>query len=63
MALFLQLKQMPANAPSTPDLGAFVRAQIVAQKEEPNPIGFSLSDGTKGRVWLASDRRSIQDHR
>ena len=45
----------PANAPSTPDLGAFVRAQIVAQEEEPNPIGFTLPDGTKGRVWLASD--------
>jgi len=37
-------------------LGAFVRAQIVAQEEEPNPIGFTLPDGTKGRVWLASDR-------
>jgi hypothetical protein len=37
-------------------LGAFVRAQIVAQEEEPNPIGFSLPDSTKGRVWLASDR-------
>ena len=37
-------------------MGAFVRAQIVAQEEEPNPIGFSLPDGTKGRVWLASDR-------
>jgi len=36
-------------------LGAFVRAQIVAQEEEPNPIGFTLPDGTKGRVWLASD--------
>jgi hypothetical protein len=41
---------------STPDLEAFVRAQIVAQEDEPNPVGFSLPDGTKGRVWLASDR-------
>jgi hypothetical protein len=37
-------------------LGAFVRAQIVAQEEEPNPIGLSLPDGSKGRVWLGSDR-------
>jgi hypothetical protein len=36
-------------------LGAFVRAQIVAQEDEPNPIGLSLPDGTKGRAWLASD--------
>jgi hypothetical protein len=33
----------------TPDLGAFVRAQIVAQEEERNPIGFSLPDSTKSR--------------
>jgi PiT family inorganic phosphate transporter len=40
---------------STPDLGAFVRA-LVAQEDEPNPIGFTLPDGTKGSVWLAIDR-------
>ena len=51
---FSSIKTDACKAPSTPDLGAFIRAQIVAQ-EEPNPIGFSLSDGTKGRVWLASD--------
>jgi hypothetical protein len=42
--------------PHTPDLGAFVQAQIVARLEEPNPIGFTLPEGTKGQVWLASDR-------
>ena len=51
---FSSIKTDACKAPSTPDLGAFIRAQIVAQ-EELNPIGFSLSDGTKGRVWLASD--------
>ena len=39
----------------TPDLGAFVRAQIVADQDDPNPITFALPDGTKGRAWLASD--------
>ena len=54
MALFLQLKQKACKRPQTPDLGAFVRAQIVAQEAEPNPIGFT-PDGAKGRAWLASD--------
>src|SRR6476620_12012347 len=60
MALFLQLKQRPAN-----DLGTFVRAQIVAQEAEPNPLGFT-PDGAKGRAWLASDNdgsKIIGDHR
>ena len=51
---FSSIRTDACKAPSTPDLGAFIRAQIVAQ-EELNPISFSLSDGTKGRVWLASD--------
>src|SRR4249920_4139701 len=53
---FSPTKTSTCKPPHTPDLGAFVRAQIVAQEEEPNPIGFTLPDGTKGRVWLASDR-------
>ena len=53
---FSPTKTSSCKPPHTPDLGAFVRAQIVAHEEEPNPIGFSLPDGTKGRVWLASDR-------
>jgi hypothetical protein len=32
------------------------KAQIVAQYEEPNPIGFSLPDDTKGSVRLASNK-------
>ena len=35
-----------------PDIGEFVRAQIVAQKDQPNPVTFTLPDGRKGRVWL-----------
>jgi hypothetical protein len=53
---FSPTNSVTCKPPFTPDLGAFVRAQIVAQEEEPNPIGFTLPDGTKGRVWLASDR-------
>ena len=53
---FSSNKTDACKAPSTPVLGAFVRAQIVAQGDEPNPNGLSLPDGSKGRVWLASDR-------
>ena len=53
---FSSIKTVACKPAHTPDLGAFVREQIVAQEEEPNPIGFTLPDGTKGRVWLASDR-------
>jgi hypothetical protein len=65
MALFLQVNQQPMQTPSTPDLGAFVRRQIVAQKDEPNPIGFTLPDCTRGRVWLASngDSKIVGDDR
>ena len=27
----------------------------MAQEKEPNPIGFTLPDGAKGRAWVASD--------
>jgi hypothetical protein len=37
-------------------LGAVVQAQIASQRDELNPKGFSLPDGTKGRVWLASSK-------
>jgi hypothetical protein len=33
-----------------------VRGQIASQRDELNPMGFSLPDGTKGRVWLASSK-------
>jgi hypothetical protein len=52
---FSPTKTSTCKPPHTPDLGAFVRAQVVAQQDEPNPIRFTLPDGTKGRVWLASD--------
>ena len=53
---FSPTKTSTCKPPHTPDLGAFVRAQVVAQQDQPNPIGLSLTDSTKGRVWLASDR-------
>ena len=52
---FSSIKTEACKRPQTPDSGAFVRAQIVAQEAEPNPIGFTLPDGAKGRAWLASD--------
>src|SRR6476619_1394765 len=63
---FSPINSVVCKAPFTPDLGPFVRAQIVAQKDKPNPIGFTLPDGAKGRVWLASDKdhsKSIGDNR
>jgi hypothetical protein len=52
---FSSIKTVACKLPYTPDLGPFVRAQIVAQKDELNPIGFSLPDGANCRAWLASD--------
>jgi hypothetical protein len=62
---FSSIKTVACKAPSTSDLGAFVRRQIVAQKDEPNPIGFTLPDGTRARVWLASngDSKIVGDDR
>jgi hypothetical protein len=54
---FSPIKTVACKAPSTPDLGAFVRAQIVAHQDDPNSIIFALPDGTKGRAWLASDNQ------
>jgi hypothetical protein len=50
---FSPTKTSICKPPHTPDLGAFVRAQIVAQQTHPNPISFALPDGIKGRAWLA----------
>ena len=44
------------SAPIPPDLGAFVRDQIVAQQDQQNPITFTTPDGVKGKVWLASKK-------
>jgi hypothetical protein len=53
---FSSIKTVACKAPSTPDLDAFVRGQIVAQRDKSNPVSFALPDGTKGRAWLASDK-------
>jgi hypothetical protein len=66
IGLFPSINTEACKPPSTPDLGAFVRAQIVGQQGEPNPIRFTLPDDIKGRVWLASDNdgsKIIGDHR
>lgn len=52
---FSPTNSVACKPPSTPDLGAFVRAQIVAHQDDPHSITFALPDGTKGRAWLASD--------
>ena len=47
-------KRRHLDTHTPPDIGEFVRAQIVAQKDQPNPVTFTLPDGRKGRVWLGS---------
>jgi hypothetical protein len=53
---FSPTNSVACKPPSTPDFGVFVRAHIEAQQDKPNPISFAIPDGTKGRVWLASNR-------
>jgi hypothetical protein len=45
------------TTPFLSDLGSYVRAQIVAQKDQPNPIYFTTPWGDRGRVWLACDAK------
>jgi hypothetical protein len=43
-----------------------VREQIEAQRDQPNPTGFTLPGAMKGRVWLASNEdgdKTIGDDR
>jgi hypothetical protein len=63
---FSSSKTVTCKAPSTPDWGPFIHAQIEAQQDKPNPVSFTSPDATKCRVWLASDRegnRIIGDDR
>jgi hypothetical protein len=57
---FSSIKTEACKPPSTPDLGAFVRAQIVAQEDEPNPIGFTLTvpRAASGSPATTKDQRS-----
>ena len=43
---FSSSKSAASKPPSTVDLGAFVREQIEAQKDQPNPVIFAPPDGT-----------------
>jgi hypothetical protein len=52
---FFSNKNRHLQTTPTPDLGSFVRAQIVAHQDDPNSITFVLPDGSTGRAWLASD--------
>jgi hypothetical protein len=52
---FSPINSVACKPPSNPDLGSFVRAQIVAHQDDPNSITFALADGSTGRAWLASD--------
>jgi hypothetical protein len=53
---FSSSKSVASNPPSTPDFGAFVRKQIEPQRDKTTPASFTAPDGTKCRVWFASDR-------
>jgi hypothetical protein len=53
---FSSSKSVPCKAPSTPDLGAFVRAQIETH-QPASVIAFTIPDGRTGNVVLASDAK------
>jgi hypothetical protein len=53
---FSSSKSVPCKAPSTPDLGAFVRAQIETH-QPASAIAFTIPDGRTGNVVLASDAK------
>jgi len=42
------------------EIGPSVKAQILAQKDQPNPISFTTPDGIKGRVWLGVGAPCVQ---
>jgi len=54
---FSSSKSVACKPASTPDFGAFVRDQIESERE-PNPVSFTVPDGIKCRVWLASDSKA-----
>ena len=53
---FLPTETVACKGTQDVDQGAFVRAQILAQQDQLNPITFFLPDGSRGQVWLASDK-------
>jgi hypothetical protein len=55
---FSSTKSAACKPPSTPDLGKFVNGQIEAQGDQPNPVSFDLPEGTRCRVWLASNSKA-----
>jgi len=53
---FSSTKSASSRALNIPDFGALVREQIIARQHLENPITIFLSDGSQGRVWLATDK-------
>ena len=49
---FSARKSVCCKDPHLLEIGASVRAQILAQKDQPDPISFTTPDGIKGRVSL-----------
>ena len=56
MAIFLSIKTEACKPPHTPDLGAFVRAQIETH-QPASVIAFTIPDVRTGNVVLASDAK------
>jgi len=57
---FSARKSVCCKDPYRLEIGPSVRAQILAQKDQPNPISFTTSDGIKGRVWLGVGAPCVQ---
>src|SRR6185312_11449822 len=57
---FSARKSVCCKDPYTLEIGPSVRAQILAQKDQPNPISFTTPDGIKARVWLGVGAPCVQ---
>ena len=57
---FSARKSVCCKDPYRLESGPSVRAQILAQKDQPNPISFTTPDGIKGRVWLGVGAPCVQ---
>jgi len=57
---FSARKSVRCKAPHLLEIGASVTAQILAQKNQPNPISFTTPDGVKGRRWLGVGAQCVK---
>jgi hypothetical protein len=52
---------LKTKAAKSADPGRYVRLQVEAQKDQPNPVSFTTIEGRKGRVWLGETKDGGDD--